>query len=82
MTKICLLIPALCSIILGFSIVMHGLLKVNRMRFDPFDIFVFITYYCIPYTLSLIGKDLNIYYRLDQGVKSTEDTVVFHTPSH
>lgn len=24
-TKICLLIPALCSIILGFSIVMHGL---------------------------------------------------------
>ena len=77
MTKICLLIPALCSIILGFSIVMHGLLKVNRMIFDPFDIFV-----PNPYILSLIGKDLNIYYRLDQGVKSTEDTVVFHTPSH
>ena len=27
-TKICLLIPALCSIIMGFSIVMHGILTV------------------------------------------------------
>lgn len=79
MTKICLLIPALCSIILGFSIVMHGLLKVNWMKFDPFDMFF---PNCIPYTLSLTVKDLYVYYRLDQGVKSTEDTVVFHTPSH
>ena len=30
-TKICLLIPALCSIIMGFSIVLHGLLTVNHI---------------------------------------------------
>ena len=27
-TKVCLLVPALCSIIMGFSVVMHGILKV------------------------------------------------------
>jgi len=31
-TKICLLIPALCSIIMGFSIVLHGLLTIGTGR--------------------------------------------------
>lgn len=31
-TKICLLIPALCSIIMGFSIVLHGLLTIGSGR--------------------------------------------------
>jgi len=53
-TKICLLIPALCSIILGFSIVMHGLLKIGPGRQ------IYRGYCRIPYPVSLIGEDLSV----------------------
>jgi hypothetical protein len=53
-TKICLLIPALCSIILGFSIVMHGLLKIGPGRQ------IYRGYCRIPYPVSLIGDDLSV----------------------
>jgi len=51
LTKICLLIPALFSIIMGFSIVMHGILKIGNPGRQMYK------GYCrIPYPSTLFGE--------------------------